>query len=370
MWGREMNCITKKLSCVLFSFVLLGCTTPSNKTSTITSEESPSVKMRVQDGYIQYYNGTDWENLISTEELKGEKGDKGDPGKDGKDGRDGKNGTNGTNGINGVNGKNGSDGNDAENGITKGFLLYTEANGNIPFQNDPWSGGYIEIESLDKSVISSKSVEDNSKITSVNLLMNENGKVKLTAKSSAGWNFVKWSDGSTNPSRTISYDSAVILSAYFDCTKKPLTTPVILTEDIDCDKQSLYLVWKTDENAKDYTITVSKGYSDSDIIYSGKSTTNNITINSDKLEFYNTYYIGITANPKNPDAYYAQSVYNICSTEIHTPEPTIDIPTIEPIVVPTQEPTPTIEPTQEPTPEPNPSMEPEQSSEANEATEG
>ncbi len=367
MWGREMNCITKKLSCVLFSFVLLGCTTPSNKTSTVASNESPTVKMRVQDGYIQYYNGTDWENLISTEELKGEKGDKGDPGKDGKDGRDGKKGTNG---INGVNGKNGSDGNDAGNGITKGFLLYTEANGNIPFQNDPWGGGYIEIESLDKSVISSKTVEDNSKITSVNLLMNENGKVKLTAKSSAGWNFVKWSDGSTNPSRTISYDSSVILSAYFDCTKKPLTTPVILTEDIDCDKQSLYLVWKTDENAKDYTITVSKGYSDSDMIYSGKSTTNNITINSDKLEFYNTYYIGITANPKNPDAYYAQSVYNICSTEIHTPEPTIDIPTIEPIVVPTQEPTPTIEPTQEPTPEPNPSMEPEQSSEANEATEG
>ena len=55
--------------CVLALAVLLtGCAKSAD------SAAVANVQMRVQDGYIQYYNGTDWENLISTEELKGERG--------------------------------------------------------------------------------------------------------------------------------------------------------------------------------------------------------------------------------------------------------------------------------------------------------
>ena len=77
----------KTVLCVLSLAVLLtGCAKSAD------SAAVANVQMRVQDGYIQYYNGTDWENLISTEELKGEKGDKGDKGDPGEKGERGETG--------------------------------------------------------------------------------------------------------------------------------------------------------------------------------------------------------------------------------------------------------------------------------------
>ena len=130
---------TFRLAAAALALALTGCAAADTSTAA-------QIEMRVQDGYIQYYNGTDWENLISTEELKGEKGDKGDPGEkgergeigpqgakgdkgdpgtngingqngtDGANGKDGANGQNGTNGKNGVDGKNGADGKDGVDG--------------------------------------------------------------------------------------------------------------------------------------------------------------------------------------------------------------------------------------------------------------
>lgn len=91
--------------CVLALAVLLtGCAKSAD------SAAVANVQMRVQDGYIQYYNGTDWENLISTEELKGEKGDKGDQGEKGERGETGPQGPRGDKGDPGANGTNGLNG--------------------------------------------------------------------------------------------------------------------------------------------------------------------------------------------------------------------------------------------------------------------
>lgn len=38
------------------------------------SKTSPTIAFKVADGYVQYYNGTSWENLILIEDLKGEDG--------------------------------------------------------------------------------------------------------------------------------------------------------------------------------------------------------------------------------------------------------------------------------------------------------
>lgn len=106
----------------ILSVMLVGCNAKAEETAaktnnnesittTTTSDENPEVEMRVQDGYIQYYTGKTWKNLISTDELKGENG------KDGQDGKDGVNGKNGTNGINGKDGKNGTDGKNGKDGI-------------------------------------------------------------------------------------------------------------------------------------------------------------------------------------------------------------------------------------------------------------
>ena len=60
------------LTVLALAVLLTGCAKGADTTDTTNN-----VQMRVQDGYIQYYNGTDWQNLVSTDELKGEKGDKG-----------------------------------------------------------------------------------------------------------------------------------------------------------------------------------------------------------------------------------------------------------------------------------------------------
>ena len=73
------------LTVLALAVLLTGCA----KSADSAAAANADVQMRVQDGYIQYYNGTDWENLISTEELEGEKGDKGEQGNPGADGETG-----------------------------------------------------------------------------------------------------------------------------------------------------------------------------------------------------------------------------------------------------------------------------------------
>ena len=83
------------------------------------AEKSEKIQMQVTDGYIQYYNGQEWENLISVEDLRGPQGipgKDGQDGQDGQDGRDGQNGTDGQDGLPGVNGENGADGKDGTDG--------------------------------------------------------------------------------------------------------------------------------------------------------------------------------------------------------------------------------------------------------------
>lgn len=82
---------TFRLVAAALALALTGCAAADTSTAA-------QIEMRVQDGYIQYYNGTDWKNLISTEELKGEKGDKGDPGEKGECGEIGPQGAKGDKG--------------------------------------------------------------------------------------------------------------------------------------------------------------------------------------------------------------------------------------------------------------------------------
>ena len=46
--------------------------------------------------------------------------------------------------------------------------------------------------------------------------MNEDGQFAVTAVAESGWQFVKWSDGQTNPSRTVTYTDNTSLCAYFE----------------------------------------------------------------------------------------------------------------------------------------------------------
>lgn len=62
------------LTVLALAVLLTGCA----KSADSAAAANADVQMRVQDGYIQYYNGTDWENLIATAELKGDPGEKGD----------------------------------------------------------------------------------------------------------------------------------------------------------------------------------------------------------------------------------------------------------------------------------------------------
>ena len=122
--------------------------------------DTTSIQIRNQDGYIQYYDGTKWNNLISTNELKGEKGDKGDKGDagtnglNGTNGKNGINGTDGLNGTNGTNGKNGTDGKDAtitQDYITKSFYVYIDyIDSNLDNCTDY---GSLSISSLNKAII-------------------------------------------------------------------------------------------------------------------------------------------------------------------------------------------------------------------------
>ena len=100
------------LTVLAFAVLLTGCA----KSADSAAAANADVQMRVQDGYIQYYNGTDWENLIATDELKGEKGDKGEQGNPGADGETGLPGATGAVGNAGATGATGNQGAKGEKG--------------------------------------------------------------------------------------------------------------------------------------------------------------------------------------------------------------------------------------------------------------
>ena len=100
------------LTVLALAVLLTGCA----KSADSAAAANADVQMRVQDGYIQYYNGTDWENLIATDELKGEKGDKGEQGNPGADGETGLPGATGAVGNAGATGATGNQGAKGEKG--------------------------------------------------------------------------------------------------------------------------------------------------------------------------------------------------------------------------------------------------------------
>lgn len=89
------------LTVLALAVLLTGCA----KSADSAAAANADVQMRVQDGYIQYYNGTDWENLIATAELKGDPGEKGDKGDKGDQGEPGEKGERGATGPKGAKGE-------------------------------------------------------------------------------------------------------------------------------------------------------------------------------------------------------------------------------------------------------------------------
>ena len=245
---------TLRMAAAALALALTGCAAADTSTAA-------QIEMRVQDGYIQYYNGTDWENLISTDELKGEKGDKGDKGDpgekgetgpqgpkgdkgdpganganglngaDGKDGQDGKDGADGKNGTNGKDGRDGVDGKDGTStvpGITRELYVSTcdyYSKHGYWGDSSPY-GGHVQVNNVENAFIYQQSTfpDDSSKFLRFNILMNEDGKVNVTAIAEPGYAFVKWDDGTTSATRDIVYtdDGNGGLAAYFAPTDPKL----------------------------------------------------------------------------------------------------------------------------------------------------
>lgn len=239
------------LTVLALAVLLTGCA----KSADSAAAANADVQMRVQDGYIQYYNGTDWENLIATAELKGdpgekgdkgdkgdqgepgekgergvtgpkgakgdkgdkgEKGDKGDPGTNGADGLNGANGKDGTNGKDGRDGINGKDGASAIPGITQEFICTVGNYYSMNAMDDEC--GYIQIGAAKNVLFNQRRTVSNSSGNpqQISVLMNEDGQFAVTAVAESGWQFVKWSDGQTSPSRTVTYTDNTSLCAYFE----------------------------------------------------------------------------------------------------------------------------------------------------------
>ena len=244
---------TLRIAAAALALALTGCAAADTSTAA-------QIEMRVQDGYIQYYNGTDWENLISTDELKGEKGDKGDKGDPGEKGERGETGpqgpkgdkgdpgANGTNGLNGADGKDGRDGVDGKNGINgkdgRDGVDGKDGTSTVPgitrelyvgaydyyskysyYEGSPLEG-YVKINDTENAFIYQKrgTSDNSSKLIYFNILMNEDGKVNVTAVPEPGYTFVKWGDGTTSATRDIVYtdDGNGGLAAYFAPTDPKL----------------------------------------------------------------------------------------------------------------------------------------------------
>ncbi len=289
------------LSLMLIGLVLFGCSSKENNNTVEASE----IKMRVQDGYIQYYTGSSWENLLSTEELKGEKGDKGDKGDPGVNG---KNGINGLNGVNGTDGKDGVNGKDTitQNNITKQCHISIYDKGPNPGESTNY-GGIAIINKENVEIIVEKYLNnDNSRYENFYILLNENGKIEIEAKPEENWKFVEWSDGVTDTRRTITYDCMSDLEAYFEPSKTALNIPRVTVSGTNYGTKDYVIDWKGDENAKDYTV-----------IFNNKTytcNTNSLTVDKNELDESRGYIVSIVANPKDEDNYMSSS-YSIETNE-------------------------------------------------------
>ena len=81
--------------------------------------KAEQISLRQSNGNIQWqFLDGNWQNLISIDELRGDKGEKGDAGKDGKNGTDGKSGSVGAAGAKGSPGQPGKKGDPGSRGAT------------------------------------------------------------------------------------------------------------------------------------------------------------------------------------------------------------------------------------------------------------
>ena len=237
----------KIVLCVLSLAVLLtGCAKSTD------SAAVANVQMRVQDGYIQYYNGTDWENLISTEELKGEKGDKGDQGEQGIQGECGPEGTSsgttrttGATGAQGPKGEKGDKGDPGQAGATgaqgpkgdkgdKGdpgepaaasrqFQIFVVKDGALKYQNKD----VVKIVDSSEAEIFIN-MGDNGKTNYTGFVLGENGWVDVAVESQSGDSFKGWSDGEKKESRRITYSDDTILFANYETVIPPTPVPTAI----------------------------------------------------------------------------------------------------------------------------------------------
>ena len=235
------------LTVLALAVLLTGCA----KSADSAAAANADVQMRVQDGYIQYYNGTDWENLIATDELKGEKGDKGEQGNPGADGETGLPGATGAAGATGDQGAKGEKGDKGEQGpagaqglkgdkrdkgdkgdkgdksdpgepaeTTRQFQILVTRDNAFTYQTDD----IIEIVDSHNAELFA-----NDKTNYSGFALSEDGWVDVKVKTQSGDTFIGWSDGKTKETRRISYKDATILYANYrkvlPVTPTPEPTP-------------------------------------------------------------------------------------------------------------------------------------------------
>lgn len=229
------------LTVLALAVLLTGCAKSADSAATANAD----VQMRVQDGYIQYYNGTDWENLIATDELKGEKGDKGEqgnPGADGETGLPGATGAVGNAGATGATGNQGAKGDKGEQGpagtqglkgdkgdkgdpgepaeTTRQFQILVTRDNAFTYQTDD----IIEIVDSHNAELFA-----NDKTNYTGFALSEDGWVDVKVKTQSGDTFIGWSDGKTKETRRITYKDATILYANYrevlPVTPTPEPTP-------------------------------------------------------------------------------------------------------------------------------------------------
>ena len=218
------------LTVLALAVLLTGCA----KSADSAAAANADVQMRVQDGYIQYYNGTDWENLIATDELKGEKGDKGEqgnPGADGETGLPGATGAVGNAGATGATGNQGAKGEKGDKGeqgpagvqglkgdkgdkgdpgepaeTTRQFQILVTRDNAFTYQADD----IIEIVDSHNAELFA-----NDKTNYTGFALSEDGWVDVKVKTQSGDTFIGWSDGKTKETRRITYKDATILYANY-----------------------------------------------------------------------------------------------------------------------------------------------------------
>ena len=253
------------LTVLALAVLLTGCAKSADSAATANAD----VQMRVQDGYIQYYNGTDWENLIATDELKGEKGDKGEQGNPGADGETGlpgatgavgnagatgatgnqgakgekgDKGEQGPAGVQGLKGDKGDKGDKGEQGpagaqglkgdkgdkgdpgepaeTTRQFQILVTRDNAFTYQTDD----IIEIVDSHNAELFA-----NDKTNYTGFALSEDGWVDVKVKTQSGDTFIGWSDGKTKETRRITYKDATILYANYrevlPVTPTPEPTP-------------------------------------------------------------------------------------------------------------------------------------------------